>query len=88
MKTFNITLALLTALLFGGAMVTASAQTLWSDEDLTAFESDNWLEDDYGIYDEDFAWEAEDEEFIDWTEDTQNDWLGYDDSGEYGWFEY
>lgn len=88
MKKLTTAAALLTALLFSGALLTANAQGMWSDEDLAAFESDNWLEDDYGLYDEDFAWESDDELFTDWTDDADDDWLGYDDSGEYDWFDY
>lgn len=90
-------LTLLTALLFTlGLGVPALAQEvydepyeydLWDEDDIAAFDSDNWAEDDYGVYDEDFDWETDAEDWNDWSEEAHQDWSGYDDAGDEGWFD-
>jgi hypothetical protein len=62
------------------------------------FETDNLTEDEYGIYDEDFAWETtdpvydqwSDEESVAWddTEVAHYDMFGYDDAGEEGLWDW
>lgn len=59
---------------------------VWEDDDLSAFESDEWLEDDYGLYDEDFAWETDDEEFTNWydEDDSWDDsWTSFEEGEEW-----
>ncbi|MCW8195780.1 hypothetical protein F6455_13375 [Proteobacteria bacterium 005FR1] len=60
----------------------------WTDEELQMFETDNWVEDDFGAYDNDFVWETEDQaEFDEWYEGVEQDWAEYEDAGEAGWFD-
>ena len=84
-KRFSLLLALLAALALGGTS-TLYAQEMWEEDDLAAFESDNWMEDDYGYYDEDFDWEAGDEEFTSWYED-DDDWGSYYEEDD-EWFDF
>ncbi|HSN70475.1 MAG TPA: hypothetical protein VLT59_03160 [Steroidobacteraceae bacterium] len=73
------------------------------DSDLTVlylFESENLADDDYGVYDEDFAWETNDQWYSDWNEyDADRAWdddyeqahydlWGYDDAGEWGFWDW
>ena len=81
---------LLVALAFGlGGAFTAQAEDLWEEDDVAAFDSDNWAEDEYGWYDEDFVYEAKGEEWDGWfDEQAYADWMNYDtDPDEDWWFE-
>ena len=62
------------------------------------FESDNLASDDYGLYDEDFAWQTNDQWYSDWNDVDPNwnedyeqahyDMFGYDDAGEWGFWDW
>lgn len=62
------------------------------------FDTDNFGEDDYGYYDEDFAWTADDSRFDAWNdtnglawqnvEQAHYDLFGYDDAGEGGLWDW
>lgn len=75
MKRLAGWVALAAALSFPSAYVHAD----WDD--------DNWGTDDYGYYDEDFAWDS-DEDFDNWYADSDQDWNAfYDDVGDEGIFD-
>lgn len=48
------------------------------------WESDNLIQDDYGFYDEDFNWTAEDDNWNTFYGDTDSAWNTYDDVGDEG----
>jgi hypothetical protein len=62
------------------------------------FETENLAEDDYGVYDEDFAWETTDPIYDDWSDEESVAWddsevahydmFGYDDAGEEGLWDW
>jgi hypothetical protein len=63
-------------------------EEFWTQQELEMFETDNWVEDDFGTYDNDFVWETQDEEeFDEWYEGVEQDWAEYDDAGDAGWFD-
>ena len=67
-----------------------AGEPYWADEDFEVFESDNWLDDDYGVYDRDFDYDVIEDDldaYDAWYEDPHYDWLGYDDAGEEGLFD-
>lgn len=85
--------ALVAALAAGAAFVPAQAQWMgygngfWGDNEVGLWESDNWATDDYGMFDQDFAWNTNDAGFNDWYGDSQTAWNEYDDIGDEGWFD-
>ncbi len=59
----------------------------WSVGDDWAGYGDDLGFDDYGAFDRDYTWRG-DEDFGPWQEQAHYDWLGYDDAGEEGWFDF
>lgn len=82
--------AMALALILGvGALAPVYAQgaIYWNDEDRAWWDSDNWITDPYGFYDEDFNWTARDRDWDTWYGSAGNDWSLFDDVGEGGWFD-
>ena len=80
-----------------GQQQTARQQSDGYDAVIYLFETDNFAEDEYGAYDEDFAWTTNDTTYDTWN-DTATAWenserahydmFGYDDPGEAGWWDW
>lgn len=80
-----------------GQQQTARQQSDGYDAVIYLFETDNFAEDQYGAYDEDFAWSTNDSTYGTWN-DTATAWenserahydmFGYDDAGEAGWWDW
>lgn len=92
MKKLMTSLALLSALGVGIAMP-AHAQVYGgegeylSEYETGLWESDNFANDNYGVYDQDFGWQTAEEGWNTWYGDTENAWNTYDDIGDEGWFD-
>lgn len=91
-------IALAGSAVLGAALASGAAQAqVYGDSD-EYFESDNWAEDRYGLYDQDFDWTTDDGWYDDWndsdltawndTGEAQWDVLGYDDADEWGLFDW
>jgi hypothetical protein len=101
MKKLVSSVALLSALGMSAALPAAFAhdrqvqertqatgeRSYWNQDDLGFWNTDNWEEDAYGIFDEDFSWSAEDPGWDNWYGNDATAWNTYDDIGEEGWFD-
>lgn len=59
----------------------------WGENDISAWESDNWATDNFGEYDEDFGWTSTDESWNSWYGTASENWTAYDDIGDAGWLD-
>lgn len=92
MKKLLTSIALISALGAGSAMVHAQSEGYgegyWNEFETGLWESDNFANDEYGVYDQDFNWEADDQAWNDFYDDSYSTaWNDYDDIGDGGWFD-
>ncbi|MDN5870256.1 MAG: hypothetical protein L0H73_05990 [Nitrococcus sp.] len=98
MRYFAMLIVLMFTLGFGGQVLAdddtaMGSQAYMEEEEFAAFETDDLATDDYGVYDEDFIWETDEDWYGDWYGDSSDYWedyeyWGYDDAGEAGWFDW
>lgn len=70
-----------------------NSQSSQEQGEFSAFEADDLNTDDWGVYDEDFVWETDEDWYSDWYGDASDYWedwepWGNDDPGEAGWFDW
>lgn len=96
MRYLAMLFVLMFTLGFGSQALAEQSNTSMNSQssgEFSAFEADDLGEDDWGVYDEDFVWETDDNWYGDWYGDASDSWedyeyWGYDDPGEAGWFDW